>query len=73
MLKINNVLVNSYNLCAKMQQNSNKLVAVNVEYTSKKTLENIEEPLLRMLFLTPRPKYSNSFLNLKCGFIKQSN
>ena len=47
MLKINNVLVNSYNLCAKMQQNSNKLVAVNVEYTSKKTLENIEEPLLR--------------------------
>ena len=47
MLKINNVLVNSYNLCAKMQLNSNKLVAVNVEYTSKKTLENIEEPLLR--------------------------
>ena len=47
MLKINKVLVNSYNLCAKMQQNSNKLVAVNVEYTSKKTLENIEEPLLR--------------------------
>lgn len=30
---------------AKMQQYSNKLVAVNVEYTSKKTLENIEEAL----------------------------
>ena len=28
-----------------MQQYSNKLVAVNVEYTSKKTLENIEEAL----------------------------
>ena len=26
-----------------------------------------------MLFLTPRPKYLNSFLNLKCGFVLQSN
>ena len=46
-LKINNVLVNGYNLRAKVQQNSNKLVAVNVEYTPKKILENIEEVLLR--------------------------
>ena len=58
-----------------MQQNSNKLVAVNVEYTSKKTLENIEEPsLLRHAISdTSSTKYSNSFLNLKCGFIRQSN
>ena len=46
-LKINNVLVNGYNLRAKVQQNSNKLVAVNVEYTPKKILENIEKVLLR--------------------------
>ena len=40
-------MVNGYNLRAKVQQNSNKLVAVNVEYTPKKILENIEKVLLR--------------------------
>ena len=32
---------------AKMQQNSNKLVALIVEYASEKTLQNIKEALLR--------------------------
>ena len=58
---------------AKMQQNSNKLVALIVEYASEKTLQNIKEALLRYAISDTSSKYSNNFLNLKYGFILQSN